>query len=573
MQSHLNAINVFPVPDGDTGTNMSQTMDSIASGVQACETPSIEDVSSTVAESALTGARGNSGAILAQFFQGLAEATRGKARLTTKSFAQAVSRAVEQAKHAMTSPREGTILTVMREWSTHLSDRAHHHEDFSHLLKDSLGRARTSLDETPSKLKELRTAGVVDAGAAGFVHILEGVVQFMETGKINAVMATAKTSSRIRRIKQRTRLSYRYCTECLIQDVTESPEDLRKDLSVLGDSLIVVRGIHKIKIHIHTNQPKHVFEVASRYGTVIRKKMDDMSSQQQHSVDEPTQHITLVTDSTCDLPDDLYARYDIKMIPVLLRVGNKTYRDRVELKPEAFYRLLKSGEKDLSTSQPTPRSFADVYEIYGPESAAILSIHLSGAISGTLNAARVSANTSPYRSKIHCIDSKTTSAALGLVVLTAAKCIEQNLPLDTIQNQIQQTIDQVRLFVSIPDLKHLIKSGRLTRSKGFIARLLNIKPIITFDSTGHVVQADKVIGRNQLFEKTLSRAIGYGQSITSPIFSIVHVLSPDLAEAYRKRLQRAFHQDRIMIMDASPGLGVHTGIGSVAIAVTGTLQA
>ncbi|MFZ2330521.1 MAG: DAK2 domain-containing protein, partial [Atribacterota bacterium] len=164
-KNHLNEINVFPVADGDTGTNLAVTMNNIVEEVQDFCQNSFDLTIQRIAKSALKGARGNSGAILAQFFQGLAEATRGMSRLTTVAFSQAALKAAEQANMAIAEPCEGTIITVMKDWANHINKLAHKTPDFVELFKNSLARAKKSLLETPEKLAILKQAGVVDAGA------------------------------------------------------------------------------------------------------------------------------------------------------------------------------------------------------------------------------------------------------------------------------------------------------------------------------------------------------------------------------------------------------------------------
>jgi len=184
MQENLNRINVFPVPDNDTGTNMALTLQSVTEGVISCRDNTIAGMSKCLADSALMGARGNSGAILAQFFQGLAECFKGKLKVTCKHFGEAAQWAKKYAYEAISDPKEGTILTVMHDWAEQIKNQCHKTHDFLELLGDALRAAQRSLKETPKKLKILSKAGVVDAGAQGFVHMLEGIFHFMESGKI-----------------------------------------------------------------------------------------------------------------------------------------------------------------------------------------------------------------------------------------------------------------------------------------------------------------------------------------------------------------------------------------------------
>ena len=174
-QDYLNKINVFPVPDGDTGTNMAYTLTTIEEGIRNKAYKDVKQMSMAIADSALDGARGNSGAILAQFFVGFADGIKEKSSLTAKEFAEAVIHAKNYAYDALTHPREGTILSVMKAWAESLLESCNSSKDILLMLSKGLDDAQTSLEETPKHLDVLAKAGVLDAGAQGFVDMLEGV--------------------------------------------------------------------------------------------------------------------------------------------------------------------------------------------------------------------------------------------------------------------------------------------------------------------------------------------------------------------------------------------------------------
>ena len=572
-QEELNEINVFPVPDGDTGTNMVSTMHSIAKGAESCHDPSISEVSNAIAESALNGARGNSGVILAQFFQGLAEATRGKMRVSARAFAHAAMTAAERAKEAISNPVEGTIITVMKDWATHLSEVASRKHDFVEVLKDSLKAARASVEETPEKLETLKKAGVVDAGAQGFVHILEGIVEYIENGAINAVSAGLKMTDKIHHFhlkKVKKEIEYQYCTECVVEGEHIDKQALRDKLTTLGDSLIVVGNEKKVRLHIHTNQPHQVLSLAGHFGTLSRQKIDDMRQQHQDIIIAAKKKtIALVTDSTCDLPEEVLKEHNIRVVPVLLLVGQKSYLDRVDIKSKDFYSLMKNTKEPLSTSQPPPAHFKAVYESLLDEYENILSLHISQKLSGTINGALMAA-TSVGDGRVEVFNTKTTSVALGLIVLEAGRLIKQKRPLQEIVDRINIAIESTKVFLTVPSLKNLMRSGRLKKSKGLAAQILNIRPILTVDSEGKVVEVKKVFGRKKVLKETLSMALDFAGTVKNPIFNIGHVLASELAETYRWEILRVFPSARVMITDASPALGLHTGIGSAGIAVLGT---
>ncbi len=570
MQEKLNSINVFPVADADTGTNMVLTMQGIVQSTQNCPFSSFDKVCACIAEGALSGARGNSGAILAQFFYGLAEGTDGKERLSSHEFAQAVSHAVHRAREALADPKEGTILTVMQDWADHLKHHAIGEKDFAQLFRDALKRARQSLADTPKKLQLLRKAGVVDAGAQGFVHLLEGLTDFIDTGKIAAFRATTHAVEKIRSFhKKFDDVRFRFCTECLIHGSNLQRLVIQQRLSPFGDSLIVVGGRQKIRVHIHTNDPEQVFAAAADFGSISQKKTEDMLKQVEAATFVRKKAIALVTDSTCDLPKENVERYNIHVVPVMINIDNKSYRDRTEISTYDFYQILKTNQQKLTTSQPPVAEFTKVFEPLAEKYDTILSLHISEALSGTINGARTAAKNIQSRTRFEIINSRTTSAALGLLVSEAGRLIETGSSIEEIVQHLHRAIEHVRLFVSIPTLKYLMRSGRLHVSKGLLATLLQIKPVISINREGRVVEIAKVIGRKRVEEKTLELAIQYGKTFRNPKFSIVHILSPELAARYRHAIQSYFSVQDVPILDASPALGLHTGVGSAAIAVLG----
>jgi len=573
MEQYLNDINVFPVADGDTGTNMAATMSSVVKGVKECKESSFTKISSVIADSALTGARGNSGAILAQFFQGLAEATKGKVRLSTEAFAQAATKAAEQARKAISHPQEGTIITVMRDWANHLAEHAPQTPDFVELLKKSLSRAEDSLAKTPDKLLILKKAGVVDAGAQGFVNILEGIVNFIEYGKIKSLKAIASTTNKMRSFnldKFDFGINFQFCAECLLEGNDLDLETIKQKVNFLGDSLIVAGSINRAHIHIHTDKPEDVFTELSEFGTIVKTKVDNMHKQNTKiKPDTHAKSVGLVTDSTCDLPPEIIKKYNIQVVPIVIQAGEKSYLDQVEIKPKDFIHILETSSEKLSTSQPPPAFFTEAYNKIALKYESIISLHISEKLSGTIQSARMGCKDTGHSNKIHIIDSKTSSVALGLLVAEAAQLIQERFKLEEIINRLKIAADNVKIFISIPTLKYLMRSGRLNKTKGLLGTLLNLKPILTINSDGNIVEAAKVIGQKRVIHKTVDLAIQFAKRVKNPRFGIAHVAAPELAQWYSDKIRTVFNPSKVIIAEASPALSVHIGIGGAAIAVLG----
>ena len=573
MENYLNEINVFPVADGDTGTNMAVTMNSIMEGVKKCKKTSFAEISSVIANSALKGARGNSGAILAQYFQGLAEATKGKIRLSTKAFAIAALKAADQARQAISNPQEGTIITVMKDWANYLIKHSLYTSDFVELFKKSLSKARESLAETPNKLAVLKKAGVVDAGAQGFVSLIEGIVNYIDYGKSKSLKSTTSIAYKIKKFglaEGSSGINFQFCSECLIEGVNLNKEAIRRKLSSMGDSIIIAGSENKAHIHIHTNNPEEVFSKLSKFGTVEKIKVDDMLQQyQQNKKNTQTCNIGLVTDSTCDLPPEIIKEHNIHVVPIAIQVGKESYLDQVEIKPKDFSRLLQTSDEKLSTSQPPPSSFERIYNKIADKYESIISLHLSEKLSGTIQASRVGAKRTNYNKKIFTVDSKTTTIALGLMLIEAARLIKEGYNVKEIINRLKIIAKNVKIFVSVPTLKYLMKSGRLSRTKGFLGTMIHLKPVISIDDNGYIVEAAKTIGKKRLVHKTLDLAIEFAKSVKNPRFGIAHVSAPELAQWYCEKIQTFFNSSKVIITEASPALSVHVGIGGAVIAVLG----
>jgi len=277
----------------------------------------------------------------------------------------------------------------------------------------------------------------------------------------------------------------------------------------------------------------------------------------------------LVTDSTCDLPPELIKKYNIQIVPIVIQVGKKSYLDQVEIKPKDFIHILETSSEKLSTSQPDPALFKKVYDKAAQSYESIISLHISEKLSGTIQGARMGCKDMEYVNKIHIVDSKTSSVALGLLVTEAAKLIQEGFRLEEIINRLKDAVNNVKIFISIPTLKYLIRSGRLSKTKGFLGTLLNLKPIITVNSDGYIVEATKVIGQKRVIYKTVGLAIQFAKSVKNPRFGITHVAAPELAQWYGYKIRNVFNSSKVIIAEASPALSVHIGIGGAAIAVLG----
>ncbi len=571
MQDHLNQINVFPVADNDTGTNMALTMQSVAEGAISCREMSVSGMSKCLAESALMGARGNSGAILAQFFQGLADSFKGKLTVSLNHFGDAVELARIGAYEAITEPKEGTILTVIHDWANQIKIHCSKSHDFLDLLRKGLHEAERSLKDTPKKLKLLARAGVVDAGAQGFVHMLDGILHFMESGKIDKSVGIGGTNL-IQRAKVENApqdITFQYCTECLIEGVSIDRTRLKRELNSFGNSIIVAGSTKKVRVHIHTDEPESIFATVEDFGKVSKKKFDDMRKQHSDAYGETiTPKIAIVTDSSCDLNPEFMIRHNIQMVPVQIAFGKDNYIDKITITPEEFYRVLLESKYYPKTSQPTPGEFINTYHELWSHFDEVISIHLSGALSGTLQAAKTAAKSTTNKN-IQVIDSCNTCIGLGLIVAHVAKAIEEGCSITEVVERAKWAVENVRFYVSFETVEYLIRGGRLSKSRGLLAKALNLKPIITLDANGKVQTLAKTFGGKAAQTRIMQMVCKEATGKKNLQLAVAHANALETANWYVEQIKKQFEIRDVMVVNVSPALGAHAGPGAAGVAFLG----
>jgi len=285
----VNAVNVFPVPDGDTGTNMYLTMRSTMEEAERCEDPAAGAVLAAMSHGALMGARGNSGVILSQIIGGLARGVDGATDVTPKGLAAGLEQASAAAYRAVTKPAEGTILTVIREVSEAVT-AANGNGDLDSLLETAVSTAKSSVEKTPSLLPVLREAGVVDAGGLGLSVLLEGMLHHIRGEPIETTAEAAEpveqdwlasTGAR----HQTEGSLYGYCTELLIGGRELDLEEIRGRVMGLGDSVIVVGDPQLVRVHVHTDDPGAALSLGTGAGQLVQVKVDNIRKQAERFVE------------------------------------------------------------------------------------------------------------------------------------------------------------------------------------------------------------------------------------------------------------------------------------------------
>ena len=283
----LNALNVFPVPDGDTGTNMSLTMHAAVKELKNTDVLDIEKIGSLISNGSLMGARGNSGVILSQVLRGFSKAIEGIEHIDTNVLAEALDRGSKTAYRAVMKPIEGTILTVARESAEKALEIAEGQDDVVLFLEQVIRAANVSLDKTPELLPVLKEAGVVDAGGKGFIVILEGMLSALSGEKVTYYTEEDKEETNYDKPKSTNEdIEFGYCTEFIINDNKKDSEVFAKQIKDMGDSMMVVEGDGFIKVHVHTNNPGVVLDRALEIGELIDIKIDNMRYQHRSNFED-----------------------------------------------------------------------------------------------------------------------------------------------------------------------------------------------------------------------------------------------------------------------------------------------
>ncbi len=284
-KQRINDLNVFPVPDGDTGTNMSMTMAAGAAEIKRKKPETVDEVAKCAAAALLRGARGNSGVILSLLFRGISKSLKGKDEATASDFALALTEGVEAAYNAVMKPAEGTILTVSRLAASAASDFAETGADFELMLSCALESAKDALAETVNQNPVLKKAGVIDAGGEGYVLILEAMLKSLR-GEVSpdsydVDVSEIKESADFKDFDSGD-ITFGYCTEFIVnKENSKSVDLLRTFLQGIGDSAVVVDDEEIIKTHVHTNDPGMVLTEALTYGSLLTVKIENM--REQHS--------------------------------------------------------------------------------------------------------------------------------------------------------------------------------------------------------------------------------------------------------------------------------------------------
>lgn len=565
----LNQINVFPVSDGDTGSNLASLMQAILEETKK-ESTSVIEVVEKVAEASLIGARGNSGIIFAQYFNGIYNHLLiQEEKNSVTSFVKSVKSAITEAYQAISEPVEGTIITVIRSWAEALSENDPI-QGLDQLLPKALTETEHALENTTKQLKVLQRNQVVDAGAKGFYLFMVGFTQAFVNKETTVLTNNYFDESLDLEVSETQHLNtaepkFRYCTEVLLDQVTKSKDEIQMDLAPYGDSLIVAVNRNKARIHIHSNQPDEVLHYLSKIGQPMQQKADDMLLQYQINQQKKAS-IALVTDSIADIPAEYLLANQIHVLPMNILIGDTSYLDKLTIQSKQFFELTNALHDRATSSQPTLKTVENLFSFLETRYEAVIVITVAKKLSGTFHTVKEAAKKRTSSVKIEVIDSKLNSAAQGLLVMNANELIQSGVGFEDVVKHIKNKRNKLKIVVSVDDLDPMIESGRIPQFAGKIAKKINLKPIVSLNEAGEGKLSDFAFSLKGNERKIIQQLEKHHKKNKVRRYVVIHADEEERALQLKNKLSEALDFQPSYMMDISTVVAMSAGQGSIAVA-------
>ena len=565
----LNKINVFPVADGDTGSNLAFTLGSVLAGALSRRTAGAGELMRRVGEDAIDGARGNSGAILAQFFTGVAESLGSQVAIEPRSLASAVRAGALSARQALSEPREGTILSVIGAFAESL-DPNREVGDVGRWFAPALEHARRALANTPRQLPVLMKAGVVDAGAQGFVDLLEGIGEFLDGGRVGADALQVESLADVEAEQAHEELfdadpMHRWCSECLLLGEGLDRAGLRAAVSDLGASCVVVAGSHaRIRLHAHVADPQALFDVAARFGRVESTKADDMRAQARTAAGGG--NVAIITDSSSDLPEGVAEALNIHVVPLRLNFGDQDYLDKIGLSPAEFYRKLREEVVLPRTSQPPPGDFRRQFEFLLSHHPSLVYVGVARAVSGTIQSAETAAQRG-HPERTHIFDSANAAGGQALLTIAAAEAARRGENASGILAELERLRADTFTWAVTRDLTLAVRGGRIPAWGKPLVQALGLTPIAKVKPEGRLKLVGGLFGGRNVparFAAYVARRVDGSRRWR---LIVGHCDAPGDGKLALEKLRSLLDCEQSWLVETGPAIGAHAGPGALVISL------
>jgi len=568
----INKINVFPVPDQDTGSNLAATLKGVRDAVRDKEFFNFENLAAIALDAALSSAQGNEGVIVTGFLAGFFATLRGQS-IGAKTFAQAFGEGAARARQSVQNPREGTVLDVIDAAAGSL-DGPESGSDIAQNLIDAVKKAQTALAATRQKIEVLKRANVVDAGGLGFLVMLQAFLEALDFGHREAVkFSGAKGVASVIRLEPVA--DHRYEVAALLAESAGKilDEGLAKEkLKNLGDFIDVVKIGNKMRVHVHTDQPSEAKKEIENLGLTLTIKVTDMAKATAAQAGRASS-IGIVTEDLSDLTAKIADFYKIAVVeaPVDWPQGQA-------LPGAGLYQKMREAERQgiaalPKTSAPVPKSYIEAFKQQLVLFGQVLCVTASIKISGSYNAALQARQTLEESERVTVIDSRQVASSQALVILRAIELIRQGWEIGDIAAGLEKYQAKIKSYIVVDDPKWLAAGGRISKTQADWIRRLNflrLHLLITIKdgalAPGGIVFAKDKVGALSKKVAQDSQAIrAQGKRIRAVIS---HADDNASAKLLKRELKTKLDAEVSFVALASPALGVHGGPGTLMCAWT-----
>jgi DegV family protein with EDD domain len=570
QREELNRINVFPVADRDTGTNLTFTLAAMLRSLRRPSPLGVRELLQGVAAEAADGARGNAGAILAHWLHGLANALPPGEAVTLPVLAKALGHGAAEARTAMADPCEGTMLSVIQAFTAGMQAQAESGKpDLRNGFSTALSRARIALAQTQHQLKALRAAGVVDAGARGFVELIEGMGELIEHGRVtdHAGLALEPPALGVEAFAGSSGGGAgRYLVQCTVGGDAIDRAALKAALRTLPSTRIVLAGSRtQVRLHAQLDEPAALLALAVRFGTVSAQHSEDLNESTPESAARRRQ-VAIASDSGADLPVEEVERLNIHLVPQRLSIAGREHIDRVSISPREFYAVMRTGPDLPRTSQPSPGDFRRMFELLLTLHERVIDVSLSRKLSGTMQSAEgAAARCDPQR--VTVFDSEQVAAGQGLMVIWAAEAAQAGLDSTRLLEGLAQMRTRTSVYAIVRDISYGVRGGRIPKAALPVTRFLRLS-LILCSKGGRLGLQGALWGRHNLparFARRIARTLDPARRYR---FIVSHGDCPSDAERLVRELRALVpNVDRLWVVETGVAIGAHAGPGSLVIAV------
>ena len=583
-RGRLNDLNVYPVPDGDTGSNLADTARELATGLAEATADGPAAVATAAKRSVLMGASGNSGAILSQIVGGFADVAGAAGEIDSHVLARALRSATTAAYRPVQQPIEGTMLTVIREMAEAAERLAG--DDLDGVIDAVLEAGTESVARTQGMLAVLRDAGVVDAGAAGLVEFCRGAVAGARGEHIQAPLEAIERPLSFEAVHQ-AESQYRYCTSFLLEGDDIDRDRLEGQLLEMGDCLLVVGEAPMCRVHLHTDDPGAALTRAVAMGSLDRVAIANMQEQTRQREERLTAAPTLVAlpggradeggltaentavvlDSTADLPDPEREHANWRMVPLTVRFGDEQFEDWRGIEPAEFYRRLRNGGPHPQTAAPSPGAYLRMFEALS-DYAHVIVLPVSSKVSGSVQAARIAAEDPAAGGRVTVLDGLTVSVGTAMLADGVQRLLEAGTTLEEVTAWVESARERLRLVIYVDTLEYLRRGGRISRTRELAGNVVGLRPLLTLRD-GELALYRRVVGGRRRALREFDRFLCEHAAPDADVrVALAHAADPDGAEGVAASVRRLRPQARIeRVSELGAVVGTHGGPGTLGLLV------